>query len=149
VGGVIIAGGVGSLINHSFSSIIIGVYEVMYVNRSHAKLQLTRLLSSTTHVISISSHYTLFLAPTSRAVFLSSELATTVPEQSSSSSRFKHRPRSTKRSSRNMPASCTLSSGAVSVSLSVPLRDNPAHASLPPSRCPYAEVSVWSLSVDS
>lgn len=29
VGGLAIAGGVGSLINHSFSSIIIGIYEVM------------------------------------------------------------------------------------------------------------------------
>ena len=26
-----VAGGVGSLINHSFSSIIIGVYEILYV----------------------------------------------------------------------------------------------------------------------
>jgi hypothetical protein len=29
VGGVAIAGGVGSLIHHSFSSIIIGIYEVL------------------------------------------------------------------------------------------------------------------------
>lgn len=29
VGGVAIAGGIGSLINHSFSSIIIGIYEVI------------------------------------------------------------------------------------------------------------------------
>ncbi|KAI9637952.1 Golgi apparatus membrane protein TVP15 [Dioszegia hungarica] len=30
VGGLMIAGGVGSLINHSFSSIIIGVYELLF-----------------------------------------------------------------------------------------------------------------------
>lgn len=34
VGGLMIAGGVGSLINHSFSSIIIGVYELLYVDIS-------------------------------------------------------------------------------------------------------------------
>jgi hypothetical protein len=32
VGGLAIAGGVGSLIYHSFSSIIIGIYEIMYVS---------------------------------------------------------------------------------------------------------------------
>jgi len=31
VGGVVIAGGVGSLIHLTFSSIIIGVYEILYV----------------------------------------------------------------------------------------------------------------------
>lgn len=29
VGGLMVAGGVGSLINHSFSSIIIGIYELL------------------------------------------------------------------------------------------------------------------------